>query len=120
MLHLSCHMNWPVGLPLTASWTLGSFVTNLVLQKIVVMRAAFLDKSKLPKVLMHLFRVEVAIAIVAGCLMVVSVGAGVVVEASAARSAVLICFGGLTCGFICCDLAFSVVCCIVMRRVVSQ
>merc|ERR1712224_853138 len=63
VLHMSCHQEHLFGLSFYVAWLVSSFITNLVLQKIVVMRAALVDDSKLPKVLRRLFCCEVFIAL---------------------------------------------------------
>lgn len=63
ILHMSCHQEFLFGLPFYIAWIISSFITNLVLQKIVVMRAALVDKSKLPKCLQCIFCTEVILAL---------------------------------------------------------
>eukprot|EP00746_Dinoflagellata_sp_MGD_P151663 gnl/MRDRNA2_/MRDRNA2_83178_c0_seq4.p1 gnl/MRDRNA2_/MRDRNA2_83178_c0~~gnl/MRDRNA2_/MRDRNA2_83178_c0_seq4.p1 ORF type:complete len:566 (-),score=52.44 gnl/MRDRNA2_/MRDRNA2_83178_c0_seq4:367-2064(-) len=63
ILHMSCHQEHLFGLPFYIAWIISSFITNLVLQKIVVMRAALVDQSRLPKCLKCIFCAEVILAL---------------------------------------------------------
>lgn len=60
---LSCARDETVGAPLYAAWLVSSFITNLVLQKIVLMRAMLVDASKVPRCLRCIFVFEVVVAI---------------------------------------------------------
>eukprot|EP00747_Dinoflagellata_sp_TGD_P215235 gnl/TRDRNA2_/TRDRNA2_87952_c0_seq1.p1 gnl/TRDRNA2_/TRDRNA2_87952_c0~~gnl/TRDRNA2_/TRDRNA2_87952_c0_seq1.p1 ORF type:complete len:462 (-),score=67.39 gnl/TRDRNA2_/TRDRNA2_87952_c0_seq1:21-1385(-) len=62
VLHMSCHAETYTGLPFYAAWLVSSFATNLGLQRIVVMKAALIDKSHQPHALKLIFRAEMAIA----------------------------------------------------------
>merc|ERR1712187_222400 len=64
VLHMSCHQEHLTGLPFYIGWIVSSFITNLFLQKIVVIRAALVDKSRLPSLLRCLFWVEASIAVI--------------------------------------------------------
>ena len=70
ILHMTCDMNHSLGTPLFAVWTGSSFVTNVMLQKIVLMRAALVDKSKWPSFLRVIFHAEVCAGVVmfGGCI----------------------------------------------------
>jgi hypothetical protein len=59
---MSCWDNPVVGLPFFSFWLVSSFITNLVLQKIVMMRANLLAENGLPKYLSIIFAVEVCTA----------------------------------------------------------
>jgi len=64
LIHMSCHQEHLTGLPFYIGWLVSSFITNLILQKIVVMRASLVDRSRLPSILRWLFCIEVVIALV--------------------------------------------------------
>jgi hypothetical protein len=61
---MSCWDNPVAGLPFFSLWLVSSFITNLVLQKIVMMRANVLAESGLPKYLSRIFAVEVCTAFI--------------------------------------------------------
>jgi len=114
-LHFSCQRNFALGLPLSAVWVSTSWLSNLILQKIVVMRAALIDDSMLPSCLSRLLVIEAILASALG--VVATVGA----VSKAQASDVFIVFAGSSIAvFILCDLIFSVLSCMVMRKAVQE
>merc|ERR1719238_814930 len=61
---MSCWDSPVTGLPLFSLWIVSSFITNLVLQKIVMKRADLLAQNGLPRYLNWIFSVEVCTAVI--------------------------------------------------------
>ena len=60
-LCMSCWDSPVAGLPFFSFWLVSSFITNLVLQKIVMMRANLVAENGLPRFLSVIFAVEVSV-----------------------------------------------------------
>jgi hypothetical protein len=67
---MSCWDNPVAGLPFFSVWLVSSFITNLLLQKIVLMRADVLAKDGLPHCLRYVFYAEVCTAAILLCMTV--------------------------------------------------
>eukprot|EP00746_Dinoflagellata_sp_MGD_P058506 gnl/MRDRNA2_/MRDRNA2_25040_c0_seq1.p1 gnl/MRDRNA2_/MRDRNA2_25040_c0~~gnl/MRDRNA2_/MRDRNA2_25040_c0_seq1.p1 ORF type:complete len:347 (+),score=39.17 gnl/MRDRNA2_/MRDRNA2_25040_c0_seq1:79-1041(+) len=63
VLHIGCCVKQDHGFPFYVVWIVSSFITNLLLQKIVLLRARLMDDSKILKTLERVFHAEVILAV---------------------------------------------------------